>query len=138
MIDSTETQLLNIIMNMIFFFHFQVRHNFMNRKSSKNVKHVDFAIKSYAVSILTGSTFYWLSGLSIVQRQKCAIFITLCKDLPTLLPCLTMLDRVVLNGLQKQQMKLIRLRKNFFSQKLPLTKHDCTCLCLHVHSAAQA
>ena len=42
---------------MNFFFYFQVRQNFINRKSSKNVQHVDVAIKSYAVSILTGSTF---------------------------------------------------------------------------------
>ena len=29
----------------------------MDRKTTKNVLHVDVAIKSYAISILTGSTF---------------------------------------------------------------------------------
>ena len=36
---------------------FQVRVNSINRKPLQIVHHVDVAIKSYAISILTGSTF---------------------------------------------------------------------------------
>ena len=44
-------------MLIVIFLLFQVRFNSITKKSLKIVQHVDVAIKSYVISILTGSTF---------------------------------------------------------------------------------
>ena len=42
----------------------------MDRKTTKNVLHVDVAIKSYAISILTGSTFDgFIDCLTNIKQQ---------------------------------------------------------------------
>ena len=55
--ESHITKGVKHITNCHFCSIFQVRVNSINRKPLEVVPHVDVAIKSYAISILTGSTF---------------------------------------------------------------------------------
>ena len=67
------------------FFHFQVRHNFINRKSSKHVQHVDVAIKSNAISLLTGSTFDGFIDCTKTKRTNLSSWRGIYFQLPSLL-----------------------------------------------------
>ena len=59
-------------MLIVIFLLFQVRFNSITKKSLKIVQHVDVAIKSYVIYILTGSTFDGFIDCTDIKQKEWA------------------------------------------------------------------